>query len=35
MAPPLAISPCPDAGRDTDELTRIVPELAAFLRPAP
>src|SRR4051794_39386794 len=35
MVPPLSRGTCPDAGLDTDELKRIVPELAAFLRPAP
>lgn len=35
MAPPLSRSTCPDAGLDTDELNRIVPELAGSLRPAP
>ena len=34
MVPPLSRGSCPDAGLDTDELNRIVPELAAFLRPA-
>jgi CubicO group peptidase (beta-lactamase class C family) len=36
MAPPLSRGTCPDgSGLDTDELDRIVPELAAHLEPAP
>ncbi|MYS24633.1 CubicO group peptidase, beta-lactamase class C family, partial [Streptomyces sp. DvalAA-14] len=36
MAPPLSKGSCPeDAGLDSTELRRIVPELAAYLRPAP
>lgn len=35
MAPPLSRGTCPDAGLDTEAIGRIVPELAAYLRPAP
>jgi CubicO group peptidase (beta-lactamase class C family) len=35
MAPPLSRGTCPEAGLDTDELNRIVPELTGALRPAP
>ncbi|MDX6354908.1 MAG: hypothetical protein QOF98_1811 [Streptomyces sp.] len=35
MARPLSNGTCPEAGLDTDELNRIVPELAAYLEPAP
>ncbi|MFC4035210.1 serine hydrolase domain-containing protein [Streptomyces polygonati] len=36
MAAPLSRGTCPDeAGLDNDELNRIVPELTAYLRPAP
>ncbi|WP_225845146.1 serine hydrolase [Streptomyces sp. HPF1205] len=33
MAPPLSRGTCPEAGLDTDELNRIVPELARWLEP--
>lgn len=33
MAPPLSRGTCPEAGLDTDELNRIVPELAPWLEP--
>jgi CubicO group peptidase (beta-lactamase class C family) len=35
MAPPLSRGTCPEAGLDAAELSLIVPELAASLRPAP
>ncbi|WP_399128190.1 serine hydrolase domain-containing protein [Actinacidiphila sp. ITFR-21] len=35
MAAPLSRGTCPEAGLDADELNRIVPELAGYLRPAP
>jgi CubicO group peptidase (beta-lactamase class C family) len=35
MVPPLSRGTCPEAGLDTDELNRIVPELAGYLDPAP
>jgi CubicO group peptidase (beta-lactamase class C family) len=34
MAPPLSRGTCPEAGLDSDELNRIVPELTRRLRPA-
>src|SRR5882757_2411526 len=34
MAPPLSRGTCPEAGLDTEELNRIVPELAAYLEPS-
>jgi CubicO group peptidase (beta-lactamase class C family) len=35
MVPPLSRGTCPEAGLDTDELNRIVPELAGYLGPSP
>ncbi|MFF7193472.1 serine hydrolase domain-containing protein [Streptomyces sp. NPDC008079] len=35
MAPPLSRGTCPEAGLDAAELSRIVPALAAYTRPAP
>ena len=35
MAPPLSRGTCPEAGLDTDEIARIVPELTGYLAPAP
>jgi CubicO group peptidase (beta-lactamase class C family) len=35
MVPPLSRGTCPEAGLDTGELSRIVPELAAHLNTAP
>jgi CubicO group peptidase (beta-lactamase class C family) len=34
MAPPLSRGTCPEAGLDSDEIARIVPELTAYLGPA-
>jgi CubicO group peptidase (beta-lactamase class C family) len=35
MAPPLSRGTCPEAGLDTDEIARIVPELTSYLAPDP